>query len=59
MIAMALACKPKVLIADEPTTVVDATVQAQIFDLLKDIQARTNFKFSGGGLQSLDQNRSA
>lgn len=39
MIAMALACNPKVLIADEPTTALDVTVQAQIFDLLKEIQA--------------------
>lgn len=39
MIAMALACDPKVLIADEPTTALDVTVQAQIFDLLKEIQA--------------------
>ncbi|MBT6277109.1 MAG: ABC transporter ATP-binding protein [Chromatiales bacterium] len=38
MIAMALACNPKVLIADEPTTALDVTVQAQIFDLLKEIQ---------------------
>ena len=41
MIAMALACNPKVLIADEPTTALDVTVQAQIFDLLKGIQKRT------------------
>ena len=38
MIAMALACEPNVLIADEPTTALDVTVQAQIFDLLKEIQ---------------------
>ena len=38
MIAMALACEPTVLIADEPTTALDVTVQAQIFDLLKEIQ---------------------
>ena len=40
MIAMALVCDPKVLIADEPTTALDVTVQAQIFDLLKEIQRR-------------------
>jgi len=39
MIAMALACEPNVLIADEPTTALDVTVQAQIFELLKEIQA--------------------
>jgi peptide/nickel transport system ATP-binding protein len=40
MIAMALSCQPKILIADEPTTALDVTVQAQIFDLLKDIQEK-------------------
>lgn len=41
MIAMSLACSPKILIADEPTTALDVTVQAEIFDLLKDLQERT------------------
>lgn len=38
MIAMALACKPKVLIADEPTTALDVTIQAQVIDLMKELQ---------------------
>ncbi len=41
MIAMALSCKPEVLIADEPTTALDVTIQAQILQLIKDIQAET------------------
>jgi oligopeptide/dipeptide ABC transporter ATP-binding protein len=42
MIAMALSCEPKLLIADEPTTALDVTIQAQILELLKTIQDRTD-----------------
>ena len=40
MIAMAVACNPKVLIADEPTTALDVTIQAQILDLIKNLQKK-------------------
>ena len=42
MIAMALSCNPALLIADEPTTALDVTVQAQILDLIRDLQAEFN-----------------
>ena len=41
MIAMALACEPRILIADEPTTALDVTIQAQIFDLLAELREKT------------------
>jgi oligopeptide/dipeptide ABC transporter ATP-binding protein len=41
MIAMALSCDPELLIADEPTTALDVTIQAQVLDLLKEMQAET------------------
>lgn len=40
MIAMALACQPKILVADEPTTALDVTIQAQILELIHDLQAK-------------------
>jgi peptide/nickel transport system ATP-binding protein len=47
MIAMALACEPSVLIADEPTTALDVTIQAQILELMRDLQ---NASGAGGGM---------
>jgi ABC-type dipeptide/oligopeptide/nickel transport system ATPase component len=41
MIAMALACRPKLLVADEPTTALDVTIQAQIIGLLRELQQQT------------------
>lgn len=40
MIAMALACEPKILVADEPTTALDVTIQAQIIDLLRELRSK-------------------
>lgn len=42
VIAIAIACKPEIIIADEPTTALDVTIQAQILDLLEDIQKQSN-----------------
>ena len=41
MIAMGLACNPKLIIADEPTTALDVTIQAQILDLMRELKAQT------------------
>ena len=42
MIAMSLICDPKLIIADEPTTALDVTIQAQILDLMKDLKKKLN-----------------
>lgn len=42
MIAMALSCNPRLIIADEPTTALDVTIQAQILDLLRDLKTKIN-----------------
>ena len=42
MIAMALLCNPRLIIADEPTTALDVTIQAQILDLLREIKKKIN-----------------
>jgi ABC-type dipeptide/oligopeptide/nickel transport system ATPase component len=42
MIAIALACRPRILVADEPTTALDVTIEAQIIDLLKELRTKLN-----------------
>src|SRR5438876_10325007 len=51
MIAMALACEPRLLIADEPTTALDVTIQAQILDLMREVKQRT-----GAAIVLIDHN---
>ena len=59
MIAMALACKPKLLIADEPTTALDVTIQAQILQIMKNLQQETQMSIMfithdpGGGSRNV------
>lgn len=43
MIAIALTCNPKLLIADEPTTALDVTIQAQILEIMKDIKQKLKY----------------
>ena len=46
VIAIALACNPRVLISDEPTTALDVTIQAQILELIKDLQQKIKCSLS-------------
>ncbi len=43
MIAMAISCNPKILIADEPTTALDVTIQAQILDLMREVKNKIKY----------------
>lgn len=45
MIAMAMVCEPEILIADEPTTALDVTIQAQILELMKELQQKKALLF--------------
>jgi ABC-type dipeptide/oligopeptide/nickel transport system ATPase component len=47
MIAIALACDPKLLIADEPTTALDVTIQAQILELMQELRQKMGWRWSG------------
>ena len=63
MVAIALACDPKLLIADEPTTALDVTIQAQVLDLLRSLKEKTNAAIvlishaPGGGCGNLRRSR--
>ena len=58
MIAMALACKPHLLIADEPTTALDVTIQAQILDLIRELQVAPRARGDPGHARPRHRRRS-
>ena len=57
MIAMALSCNPKVLVADEPTTALDVTIQAQILDLIRELQGAPRTRGDPGDARSRNRRR--
>ncbi len=46
VIAIALACQPELLIADEPTTALDVTIQAQVLEMMKELQVKAQYRYA-------------